>query len=118
MLDKLRFSFTLFAHLHNVAEGTILQVKKRGLRSHKIPTAFDQVSTNTLTVILQNIILVFVSLATLPTLGSSMALTNKHLFPTRLSHPAAPALPCQTWLKQQIQTSFVAQALLQSCNRK
>lgn len=49
MLDKLRFNSTLFAHLHQVAEGPVLR-----LGSHKIPSAFDQVSTHTLTVILHN----------------------------------------------------------------
>lgn len=54
MLDKLKFSSMLFARSHNVAEGTILQMKKQGLGGHQIPTAFGQVSMHTLTVILQN----------------------------------------------------------------
>lgn len=47
MLDKLRFSPRLFAHSHNVAEGTILQMKKQGLGSHKIPCFWSGLCAHT-----------------------------------------------------------------------
>jgi len=50
MLDKLRFSSMLFARSHNSAERTVLHMEKQGLGSHKMPAAFGQVSTGTLTV--------------------------------------------------------------------
>lgn len=64
MLDKHRFSSAQFAHSHEAAEGTILQGKDQGLGSHKVPSAFGQMSTHRVTIFTKY--WGFFSLATLP----------------------------------------------------